>query len=188
MTLRCTSLVPPAMVRQRVARNPCPHRCASALQRRPTGAVEGEAGLLDPLLVLHAEQLADAGSGTGVEPRQGPQGDPVPHQAQRLCLCEQRPHVDRGPGGAASPSRPSSPQHRFDPGRRTSMPLDIDDPLVGQGGAGRSANPDRAPDDARRRGRRRRLEEDLVEHGRAGELAQRPDVDTRANACRPRSR
>ena len=60
MTLRWISLVPPAMVRQRLARKPRLHCAAVAVGDRAVGAEQREPDLLDPLVVLDAEQLAHA--------------------------------------------------------------------------------------------------------------------------------
>ena len=61
ITLRWISLVPPAMVRQRLARKPNVHWRTVALDGGALGAEQGEPELLGALVVLDAEQLADAG-------------------------------------------------------------------------------------------------------------------------------
>ena len=63
MTLRWISLVPPAMVRQRLARKPKVHWAAAPIGGGALGAEQREAELLGALVVLDAEQLADAGLG-----------------------------------------------------------------------------------------------------------------------------
>ena len=98
MTLRCTSLVPPATVRHRVASIPWVHRCGAPLHGRPLGAEHGQAQLLDPLLVLGTQQLAQAGLGPGVGAGQRGQGGPVGHQrASDWASASSRPSRTGGP-------------------------------------------------------------------------------------------
>ena len=86
MTLRWISLVPPAMVRQRLARKPKVHCCARALGGGALGAEQVEAELLRALVVLDAEQFAHA----RLRPRLG-----ACHAAMRRAQPEQRHGVRR---------------------------------------------------------------------------------------------
>ena len=58
-----------------------------------------------------------------------------------------------------------------------------EDALVGERGAGRPPTVVLGPDETVV-GHEHVVEEDLVEHGVAGQLAQRPDLDARRSACR----
>ncbi len=91
ITLRCTSLVPPAMVRHRAERKPWLHRPASPSVVALAGTELHEPELLEALLVLGAEQLAHARLGTGLDARHRPQRGPGAEQRQRLGLGQQAP-------------------------------------------------------------------------------------------------
>ena len=63
MTLRWMSLVPPAIVRQRLKRNEPTHAAASPSSTAASAPISDHADLLHVLVVLHAEQLAHRGFG-----------------------------------------------------------------------------------------------------------------------------
>ncbi len=115
MTLRCTSLVPPAMVRHRVTRNPWAHRLALAVECGPLGTVEGETLLLHALLVLGAQELAHARGGGRLCAGQGPERGPVAEQAEGLGFGEERSEPAVGVDGPKIGVTVDHPQQRLDP-------------------------------------------------------------------------
>ena len=187
ITLRWISLVPPAIVRQRLARKPNVHWAAAPTVVAPSGPSSAEPELLGALVVLHAEQLADARLGPGLGA-----GD----RALRRCAARARPRCGPRPparragrAGAGRLRAAPSPMRSAD---QAEQRLDAATerraaahrhPLVGQRGAGqRPAAVDLA--DHAVVGHEHVVEEHLVEHLQPGHLPQRPDVDARACACR----
>ena len=90
ITLRWISLVPPAMVRQRLARKPNVHCCAAPSVVAPGGAEQFETELLRALVVLDAEQLAHARFGSGLGARHAAVRRPQPEQRDGVRLGHQR--------------------------------------------------------------------------------------------------
>src|SRR5580692_9972627 len=149
-----------------------------AVEDRPVGAVERHPHLLHTLLVFHAEQLAHAAPAPGIHARERPQRGAVAQERDRLRLGDQVPqpllHARRTGLAALAPARHGAGQ-RLDAGTEGGARRH-GDALVGQ------RRPPDAPAVPRRAyhgvvGDEDVVEEDLVEHGGAGQLAQRPDVD-----------
>ena len=178
ITLRWISLVPPAIVRARLPRKPADPRRAVALvdgagraeQRRPTSCTS--------LLVLDAEQLADA----GLRARAG-------RRRARAAWCA-RPSTATAWASATRPPssvgderrRPSSAARsgQVEQGRharaRTTSPTPST-PARWRASCGRSSQPAVGRADEAVVGHEHVVEEHLVEHRHPGQLAQRPDVD-----------
>ena len=187
MTLRWISLVPPAMDRARLPRKP-PVQAAPSPSAAAAGRAEQvEPDLLHVLLVLDAEQLADARLRARAGRRRAPAawcGSPSMAMAwastssppsrsttsassSRSCVLGQVEQRRRRPGRTTSPDAIDT-RSLASVVRAASHPAvgRADDAVVGHEHVG---------------------EEDLVEHRHAGQLAQRPDVDARASSCRPGS-
>ena len=182
MTLRWISLVPPAIVRQRLARKPNVHWRGRADGGGALGAEQREAQLLRALVVLDAEQLAHARLGARAGARRPTGGWSAGRGAATVCASATSApswssrwvEPQRGRRRRGRPTRPSS----------ASMPPPNDEPaahghaLVGQRRAGeRPAAVDLA--DHAVVGHEDVVEEDLVEHRQPGHLPERADVDAR---------
>ena len=149
-----------------------------AVEDGAVGAVERHAHLLHALLVLHAEQLAHARSAAGVHTRERAQGGAVPEQGHRLGLGDQVAETLLHAGGrrlAAFAAARQRPRQDFDTGAEGGA-CRHGDAFVGERGAADAPAVTRRADDGVV-GDEDVVEEDLVEHGGAGELAQRPDVE-----------
>ena len=162
MTLRCTSLVPPAIVRQRLAKNAPTHVAASPSLAAPAAPSSAEADLLHTLIVLDAEQLADARLGTGSAPRQRARRHAQAEHRERLRLGQQRPDLVAPRSGRRASTIPSSIS--------TPNPNDEPDPidtrsLASVVRAARQPSFDRADDTVV--GHEHVRQEHLVEHGEA---------------------
>src|SRR5580692_7077065 len=149
-----------------------------AVENGAVGAVQRHPHLLDTLLVLHAEQLAHAAPAPGIHARERPQRGAVAQERDRLRLGDEMPqpllHAGRAGLAALAPAR-QRPGQRLDAGTEGGARRH-GDALVGQ------RRPPDAPAVPRRAdhgvvGDEDVVEEDLVEQGGAGQLAQRPDVD-----------
>ena len=179
MMLRCTSLVPPAIVRLRLKRKPRLQACRLAVGDRAVRADQREPDLLHVLVVLHAEQLAHRRLRTArVGAGQRGEREPEAEHRERVAACRRARRPRRG--RAASPACPRSrTASRI---RSTPCPNVMPLPMNTRSFASvvRAARqPSCSGADEAVVGDEHVVEEHLVEHRLAGQLAQRPDVDAR---------
>ena len=98
MMLRWISLVPPAIDRARLPRKPPIHAAPSPSSTAASGPSNVEPDLLHALLVLDADQLADARLGAGLGRRRGPATScAAPSAAMRVGVDQQTRRAGRPP-------------------------------------------------------------------------------------------